>query len=176
MRFFFVFLLILLSLCSCPLLTAKNKEIVPFSATYNPNNPNVFLITKQSFDNFQYSQTMSSIFQRKKLIKSMSQAPNLDRLLCRSKSESQHKNHEVKIGKNCISCPDLLKTFLYQFKWVNKTFLLKNSFNCESSNLIYVVIYQGCKEEYIGQTGCILKEWINIYKQHKTVPASTIGS
>ena len=144
---------------------AKNEEIIPFTITYNPNNPNIFPIIKQSFDNFQYSKTMSSIFQRNKLVKSMSQAPNLGRLLIRSKFESQHKNHEVKnCGKNCGSCPYLLKASLYQFKRVNKTFLLKNSFNCESSNLIYVAICQGCKEEYIGETGCLVKERINIYR------------
>ena len=95
---------------------------------------------------------MSNIFQRKKPVKFMSQAPDLGRLLCRSKFESQHKNHEVKkCGKNCVSCPYLLKASLYEFKRVNKTLLLKNSFNCESSNLIYVVIGQECKEEYIGK-------------------------
>ena len=79
---------------------------------------------------------MSNIFQSKKLVKSMSQVPNLGRLLCRSKFESQHKNHEVKnCGKNCVSCPYLLQSSLYQFKRVNKTFLQKNSFNYESSNL-----------------------------------------
>ena len=63
---------------------AKNEEIIPFTTTYNPNNPNIFPIIKQNFENFQYSKTMSSIFQRK-LVKSMSQAPNLGRLLSRSK-------------------------------------------------------------------------------------------
>ena len=102
----------------------------------------------QSFDNFQYSKTMSNIFQSKKLVKFMSQAPNFGRLLCRSIFESQHKNREVKnCGRNCTSCPYLLKASLYQSKQVNKTFLLKNSFNCESSNVIYVIICQGCKEK-----------------------------
>ena len=110
---------------------------------------------------------MSGIFQRKKLVKSMSQAPNLGRLLCRSKFESQHKNHEVKnCGKNSTSCPYLLKALLCQCKRVKKIFLLKNSFNCESSNLIYVVICQEYKEEYIGETDCLVKERINIYRQH----------
>ena len=110
---------------------------------------------------------MFKIFQRKKLVKSMRQAPNLGRLLCRSKFESQHKTHEVKnCGKNCVGCPYLLKASLYKFKRLKKTFLLKNSFNCESSNLIYVVICQECKEEYIGETGCLLKGRRNIYRQH----------
>ena len=76
--------------------TTKNEEMIPFTFTYNPNNPKVFPIIKQSFDNFQYSKTMPNIFQRKKLVRSMGQAPNPGRLLCRSKFESQHKNHGVK--------------------------------------------------------------------------------
>ena len=120
---------------------------------------------------------MSRIFQRNKLVKFMSQAPNLGRLLCRSKFEPQHKNHEVKnCGKNCVRCPYLLKASLYQFKPVNKTFLLKNSFNCESSNLIYVAICQGCKEEYIGSE--LSGERANKYLQttYKTAAISAIGS
>ena len=76
-----------------------------------------------------------NIFQRKKFVKSMRQVPCLGGLICRSKFESQHKNREVKnCGKNCVNCPYLLKASLYQFKQVNKTFFLKNSFNSESSN------------------------------------------
>ena len=80
---------------------------------FNPNDPNVFPIIKQSFDNFQYSKTMSNIFERKKFVKSMSQAPNLGRLLFRSEFESQHKNHEVKnCGKNYVSCSYLFKAYI----------------------------------------------------------------
>ena len=79
----------------------KNEEIIPFTITYNPNNPNDFPLIKQGFDNFQYSKVMSNIFQRKKRVKSMSEAPNLGRLISRSKFQSHHKNHDVKnCGKN----------------------------------------------------------------------------
>ena len=71
---------------------------------------------------------------------------------------------------NCVSCPYLLKASLYQFKRVKKTFLLKNCFNCGSSNLIYVVICQRCKVEYIGERDCLVKERINIYRQHVRQP------
>ena len=50
-----------------------------------------------------------------------------------------------------------------------KTFLLKNSLNCESSNLIYVVICHECKKEYIVEMGCLVKEQLNIYKQQLAV-------
>ena len=58
----------------------------------------------------------------------------------------------------------LLKVSSYLFKRVNKVFFLKNNFNCESRNLIYVVICQGCQEEYIGNTGCLVKKRISVYR------------
>ena len=32
--------------------------------------------------------------------------------------------------------------------------------------MIYVAICQGCKDTYIGETGCLVKKGINIYRQH----------
>ena len=86
---------------------------------------------------------MSNIFQKKKLAR---QAPNLGRLLNGSKFESQRKNNEVEnCRRNCVSWPLSLN---HPYIYLNelKTFLLGNSINCESSNLIYAVICQGCKE------------------------------
>ena len=53
---------------------------------------------------------------------------------------------------------------------MNQAFSLKKNFNCESRNFIYVIIFQGCNEEYIGKTGCFVRERISIYGQHKTQP------
>ena len=120
---------------------------------------------------------MPNIFQRKELVKSMSQAPNIDRLLCGSKFESQQKSHEVKIcGKNFVSCSYLLKASLYHFKRINKTFLLKKSFNYGSSNLIYVFICKRCKEKY--RKNRLPCEIANKYSQilYKTAAIPTIGS
>ena len=140
--------------------TAKN-EIIPFTFIYNPNNPNVFPIKKQTFDNFQYSKTMCNIFRERNL--SMSQAPNLGRFLCRSKFESEDKNHEVKnFWKNCVRYPYLLKASVYQCKRVKKLSCWKIYWTVEA--VTSVVFCQGCKEEYIGETGCLVKEPINVYK------------
>ena len=54
---------------------------------YNLRSPNVFLLVKEIFDNFQYSKTMTNICQKKNPIKSMNQTPNLGMLLCMSKLE-----------------------------------------------------------------------------------------
>ena len=95
----------------------------------------------------------------KKLRNSMCQAPNLERLLCKSKFMPVEEHFRVNsCGKNCVCCPYLLKASCYLFKRVNKVFFLKNNFNCESRNLTYVVICQGCQEEYIGETACLVKK------------------
>ena len=90
---------------------------------------------------------MSNVFYGKKLINSMRQALNLERLLCKSKfmPVEEHFN-----GNSCG----------------------KPLFNYESRNLIYVVTCQGCQEEYIGETGCFVKERISVYRQHIRQPQS----
>ena len=124
------------------------EEIIPFVSAHNPNNPNIFPIIRQTFESFQHSRTMPNVFNGKKLINSMRQAPNLERLLCKSKFMSVEEHFHVNsCGKNCVCCPYLLKVSSYLFKKVNKVFFLKNNFNCESRNLIYAVICQGCQEE-----------------------------
>ena len=64
--------------------------------------------------------------------------PNLESLLCKSKFITVE---EERIEFAAHICK---KPLLIIFKSVNKVFLLKNNFNCESMNLIYVVICQVC--------------------------------
>ena len=104
----------------------------------------------------------------------MNQATNLRRLLCRSKFESQYRNHEVKnCGKNCVSSLYLLKPSLYQ---VNKTFFLKNCFNFESSNLIYIHLPR--MQRRIYRRDRVSRKKANKYLQatYNTAAISTIGS
>ena len=111
------------------------------------------------------------VFSSKKLINSMRQAPNLERLLCKSKFMPVEENfHFTSCGKNCVCCLYLLKASSYLFERVNKLFFRENILNCESKDLIYVVICQGCKEEYTGETGCFVKERISEYRQHIRQP------
>ena len=57
----------------------------------------------------------------------------------------------------------------YTFKNVQISFKLKNRFTCDSFNLIYVVVCETCKEEYIGGTGegkSKLRDRVRVYRQH----------
>ena len=88
-------------------LKEKGTEvIIPFVSTHNPNNPNIFPIITQTFENFQHSETMSNVFSSKKLINFVRQTPNLERLLCKSKfMPAEEHFHVTSCGKNCVCCP-----------------------------------------------------------------------
>ena len=61
----------------------------------------------------------------------------------------------------------------YNFKNVPITFKLKNRFTCDSFNLIYVLIYDKCKEEYIEETGggkTKLRGRVRVYRKHIRQP------
>ena len=73
-------------------------------------------------------------------------------------------------GKNCFCCEYISPGAEYFFKEVQYTFKIKSKFNCESKNLIYVIVCSGCNKEYIGQTQTMLKERLSIYRQHIRQP------
>ena len=58
----------------------------------------------------------------------------------------------------------------FKFKNRHQPFVLKSNFNCETPDLIYVIIYNDCNKEYIGQIGGQLKERLSIYKQYIRQP------
>ena len=61
----------------------------------------------------------------------------------------------------------------YTFKNIQITFKLKNRFTCDTFNLIYVIICDTCKEEYIGETGegkTKLRDRVRVYRQHIRQP------
>ena len=66
--------------------TTKNVEIISFIAIYNPNNLKLFFNNKSNC-------TVSNIFQKKRSVNYMSEAPNPGKLLCSSKIKSLQKNH-----------------------------------------------------------------------------------
>ena len=72
--------------------------------------------------------------------------------------------------KNCgksFACSQYIKEDIeHAFKTVSKKFEIMVSFNCESKNLIYVLICSSRKKEYIWKTQPMFKEKLNTYRQH----------
>ena len=149
----------------------KKEKIVPFISTFNPNITNIYPVIRSTFQNLQESTELKRVFKDYKLIKSLRQPPNLERILCKSKFSDEKQVFTVKkCGKSCFCCEYVREGQSYKFINSDKDFILKTNFTCESSNLIYVVICNGCKEEYIGQTGTTLKDRVSTYKQHIKQP------
>ena len=143
----------------------KKDDILPFISTYNPNNPNVFPKVREIYRNLQTSKTLIKIFAKHKLIDCKRQPSNLKRLLCSSNFSTNKPTFKTtKCGKSCFCCDYIIAAELFKFKNWHQPFVLKPNFNCETPNLIYVIICSNCNKEYIGQTGGRLKE--RLYRQH----------
>ena len=114
---------------------------------------------------------MRNALKKFKFINCKRQAPNLGRILCKSPFSPSNSISGVKnCGKSFACCKYIKESIEHTFKTVDKKFEIRILFNCKSKNLIYVVIYSGCKEEYIGQTQTMLKERLNAYRQHIRQP------
>ena len=129
----------------------KKDKILPFICTYNPNNPNMFPKVREIYRNLQTSKILGKIFAKHKLIDCKRQSSNLKRLLCSSNFSTNKPTFKTtKCGKSCFCCDYIIEAERFKFKNWHQPFVLKSNFNCETPNLIYVIICSGCNKEYIG--------------------------
>ena len=149
----------------------EKKKILPFISTFNPNHPKVLPIIKQTLGNLKTSDRMRNALKKVKFINCKRQAPNSGRILCKSSLSLSNSISEVEnCGKSFTCCQYIKEGIEHTFKTVDKKFEIRIPFNCESKNLIYIVICSGWEEEYIGQTQTMLKERLNNYRQHIRQP------
>ena len=128
-------------------------------------------IIKQTLENLKNSDRMRNTLKKVRFINCKRQAPNVGRILCKSSSSTSNSIKVVKnCGKNLVCCQYIKEGKEHIFKTVDKKFEIRVPFNCESKNLIYVVICSGCKEEYIGQIQTMLKDRLNTNRQHIRQP------
>ena len=62
----------------------EKKKILPFISTFNPNNPKALPIIKQTLENLKTLDRMRNALKKVKFITCKRQAPNLERILCKS--------------------------------------------------------------------------------------------
>ena len=130
----------------------KKDHILPFISTYNPYNPNVFPKVREIYRNLQTSKTLGKIFTQHKLIDCKRQPSNLKRLLCSSNFSADKPTFKTaKCGKSCFCCDYIIEAELFKFKNWHQPFVLKFNFNCETPNLIYVIICSGCNKGTLMQ-------------------------
>ena len=157
------------------LLEVKSKEtedILPFISTHNPKNKEVFGIIKHNMDVLTSDGTMSKILSETKIVNCKRQLPNLKRLL--TKSEFNESRTSAKVTRcnepRCGLCKHLIEGSTITLQ--NKTFHVKEDMDCAVQNVLYVLICNGCKEFYIGQTGDKLRNRRTVHDQQIRIPST----
>jgi len=152
-----------------PTLHAKNKSeqsTLAFVTTHNPNNQNVDKCVKNALVLLSSSERMNSIMADTRIIKSKRQPPNLKRMLTSAKFSSNVTCSIKKCGdKRCKCCDHLIEGDSIVLE-NGKRFQVKTSMDCNSTNLLYILQCCGCKKQYIGETGDILRNRIRVHRQH----------
>ena len=144
----------------------KDNNIIPCIKEYNPNNCNMTNVIRSTFNALSESNTMGNCFKSKRLVIANSQAPNLRRLLSTSQCNEENIKGVNKCKNTCITCRMYLKEGKsHKFKETNTEFTVKSNFDCNTRNLIYVLICGNCELEYIGQTGTPLKKRVNTHAE-----------
>ena len=119
---------------------------------------------------------MRNILSKYKLIKVKRQPYSLKRLLTKAKFTSN--NAALKVTKcnrsNCGLCILLLEGHTFTFKCGKKNFNTHGNMSCDVKNVIYVMKCRGCGEEYIGETGNLLRQRVTIYNQKIRDPITSM--
>ena len=153
----------------------KENNLLCLVTTYNPNNPQVYKLVRETLPMLNQSSSLKTIMSKTKVIHSQRQPRNLKRMLTNSYfSRRNDTDPEVKIcgTKRCGTCPYLKEGKEFTFSATNETFRIKHSMSCTSNNLIYVITCAGCGKNYIGETGDVLRNRVTVHKQQVRDPST----
>lgn len=132
----------------------QDGEVLPFVHTYNPRNPNIFQRILEALSMLNESSKMRLIMERKKVVPSKRQPPNLKLLLTKSKfSLNQSTGCVKKCGDPCCSTCDYIIEGESIVMENGDLFFIKDKLTCQSKNVVYVLFCAGCNKSYIGETG-----------------------
>ena len=134
----------------------NEKSVLPFVHTYNPKNPNIFPRISSCLKILDESPKMKFIMSQTTPIPSRRQPPNLKLLLTSSNFTMQDKEHSVTkcndTRHNCQCCENIVEGNNIEME-NGDIFVIQQSMNCKTENVVYVLFCMGCKKTYIGETG-----------------------
>ena len=151
-----------------------NDNKIPMVTTYNENNPEIYPQVATLFDILKEDDETKGAFRNKHLIKAKRQEKNLKKLLCRAKFPLCDDDPQVrKCGKPRCKLCDCLHTGREITLENGRVFKVRNSMNCETTNVIYLLKCGACNKDYIGETNN-LRLRINLHRQHIENPTYRI--
>lgn len=143
--------------------TDTTKSIV-FIRTFNPSIKFKKAVFTQSIHNFE-ERSLQTTFKDKNILFSTRQGRNLKKLLTKARFDpmtTRVKPKEPEIG--LFACSDKrctihtlgyiqpCKFFTFKHKAKTTTWTFNRRFDCNSKNVIYLLICRGCEAIYIGET------------------------
>lgn len=155
------------------------NDILTIVTTFNPHHPNSIHTVKNNLHIIERSSTMKRLLSKTDIINSRKQPKNLKRLLTTSKFEKNTTLPQItKCGdKRCKLCSILIEGTHIILNNSEK-FTVKQNMNCKTQNLVYMIICDGCKNTYIGETEQQLNQRINLHRSqiknpnNRTIPLS----
>ena len=135
--------------------THPPENVLPFVQTHNPKNPHVYPHLLNAWNMLLSSEKYSKKFNGTRIIKSERQPKNLGAILQSSFFSTEKPLWGIKKcnRSNCGTCRHLREVDTAYFDQVNLNFKIMTPFTCDSGNLIYQIVCNGCNLYYIGSTG-----------------------
>ena len=152
--------------------TKSEANITPFISTHNPKNREMFGILRNNMTILQNNQTMNKIINKTKVIKCKRQLKNLKQILV--KSEFKETSTPPSVSKcnepRCGLCSFIIEGEKLLLN--NKTFHVRENMDCTVKNVLYVLVCNGCRQFYIGQTGDKLRNRRTVHDQQIRDPST----
>ena len=141
------------------------QNIIHFVSTHNPKDPQMFNVIRENLPILEEDDIMRRLLSNYKLIKSKRQPYNLKRLLTKAKFQSNGSLEVRRCNKpTCGLCIHLLEGSTIQFN-CGINFKVHENMSCNVSNVIYAMKCRGCGEEYIRETGGLLRRRVTVHNQ-----------
>ena len=152
----------------------QDKNTLAFVSTYNPHNPNIFPMIKNTLPILRQSNKLSKVVDNIKIINSKIQPPNLKKILTRARFLSDESTPTIMVTKctdsRCGTCEHLQEGNNIILKPSNYKFNVKTPMYCGSKSVIYCITCCGCQKQYIGETGN-LRARVTVHKEHIKYPS-----
>ena len=135
----------------------KTSDRCVFVAPYDPRFPSFTQITRKHWRTLVQNPQMAEIFPKPPLV-AYSRPQNIKDKLIRAKLPPiSNKPKRIipgmhKCKSNCKICPYIKAEKVLKSTYTKTTVQLTKHFNCETSNLVYLIECTKCKDQYIGQT------------------------
>ena len=139
---------------------------------HNPNIRDPSIKTKECAAGLMFTEKVAGgLVDYPKIIVARRQPPNLLRSLSLSVTRDQNQNSQLPKDSTFSKCTDprcqfcqlVITSSTYTTK--NGTLLKRNQpMCCKTMDLIYVLICQKCKGEYVGETGVTINERTNLHR------------